>query len=280
MASTLTNISQWISGGATKLQYAISSSGRPYNASALTAGNDSGMTDVDGFRIASFSFPEARTLQIEGDDGVRGSIIFAGNTTPTFTLAFSDLTMSFMNAVQGTTVDDAQSVYDIGILDPANLSFPDLFIMMTRRAPSTEAGEEGNGYETVVFPLCTGIFTGMGDFNTGDNAGEYSYQFTVNRVSQLPFGETLTTANHGTTEASGFIFWSQEIPTFDVFIQDNSTTAWTPNNTIAANSQVIAFDGASGASAATLAVTLSSGDITFTAQTSGNITTAMYERVG
>lgn len=278
MASTLTNISQWISGGATKLQYSISSSGRPYDSSALSAGEDSGMTDVEGFRVASVSFPEPRILQIEGDDGVRGSIIFPANSTPTFTLAFSDMNIAFLDAVQGTTADDAQSKYDIAIIDPAGLTFPDLFIMMTRRSVSTEAGSEGNGYETVVFPLCTGVFTGTGDFNTGDNAGEYGFQLTVNRVSQLPFGETLTTAAHGTDEASGFIFWSEQIPTFDVFIQDNSETSWTLNNTLASNSQAIAFDGAAGASAATLSVTISTNDLQFTAQTSGNITTAMYER--
>lgn len=279
MASTLVNISQWITGGAKKLQYATSSSGRPYDSSSLTAGNGTGMADVEGFRTSAVSFPEPRILNVEGDDNFRGSIIFPGNTSPSFTLAFSDISTAFLDAVQGTTTDDAQSIYDVGILDPGSLSFPDLFIMMTRRAVSTEAGSEGNGYESVVFPLCTGAFTGAGDFQTGDNAGEYGFQITVNRVSQLPWGETLTTGNHGTAEASGFIFWSEQIPTFDVFIQNNVLTAYTLTNTLAANQQAIGFDGAAGASAATLAVGISVNDITFTAQTSGNITTAMYERL-
>lgn len=279
MAATLTNISQWVSGGASKMQYATSSSGRPYDSSSLTAGNESGMTDVEGFRVSGVSFPQPRILQIEGDDGVRGSIIFPSNSTPTFTLAFSDMNIAFLDAVQGTTADDAQSTYDMAILDPTGLTFPDLFIMITRRAVSTEAGSEGNGYESLVFPLCTGVFTGPGDFNTGDNAGEYSFQLTVNRVSQLPWGETLTSGAHGTTEASGFMFWSEKIPTFDVFIQNNSDTSWTLTKTLASNSQAIAWDGAAGASASTLAVTISTNDLTFTAQTSGNITTALYERV-
>lgn len=279
MASTLTNISQWLSGGARKFQYSVSSSGRPYDAGSLTAGNNSGMTDVEGFSVAAVSFPEPRILNIEGDDTVRGSIIFPGNTLPSITLTFADFTMAFLDAIQGTTADDAQSVYDFGILDPNNLSFPDLFVMFTRRSPSTEAGSEGTGYESLVFPLCTGAFTGTGDFNTGDNAGEYGFQLTINRVSQLPWGETLTTANHGTTEASGFIFWSEQIPTFDVFIQNNSATSFTLTKTLASNQQAIAFDGAAGASAATLAVSISTNDLTFTAQTSGNITTALYERV-
>lgn len=279
MVSTLTNISQWVSGGAKKFQFATSSSGRPYDDSSLTAGNSAGMTDVEGFSVASVSFPEPRILNIEGDDSVRASIIFPGNTLPSLTLGFRDLALSFLNSIQGTSTDDAQSIYDFGIIDPGTLSFPDLFLMMTRRAVSTEAGSEGNGYETVVFPLCTGTFTGGGDFSTGDNAGQYGFQLTVNRVSQLPWGETLTTANHGTTEASGFIFWSEQIPTFDVFIQNNSDTSFTLSKTLASNSQAIAFDGASGASAATLAVTISTNDLTFTAQTSGNITTALYERV-
>lgn len=280
MASTLVNISQWITGGAAKAQYATSSSGRPYDNSSLTAGNSAGMSDIDGLRTVSVSFPEARILNIEGDDSVRGSIQFEGNTLPSFTMAHADFVSAFYNASMGTITDDAQSVYDFVMLDPGNRTFPDLFLMFSRRSVSTEAGSEGNGYETIIFPLCTVTFTGAGDFQTGDNAGEYSFTVSVNRVSQLPWGETLTIANHGTTSASGFMFWSEEIPSFDVFIQDNSTTSFTLTHTLASNSQAIAWDGASGVSPATLAVTISTNDLTFTAQANNNITTALYERVG
>lgn len=279
MASTLTNISQWITGGASKVQYAISSSGRPYDSASLTAGNSSGMTDIDGFRTANITMPQATILQIEGDDGVRGTIMFEGTQLPTFDMVFSDYPTTFIDTIQGTTLDDAQSIYDIGIIDPVDREFKDIFLMLTRRAVATEAGSEGNGFETLVFPLCTVSLTGVGNFQTGANAGEYTFNVSVNRVSQLPYGETLTEGAHGTTAASGFIFFSEQIPTFDVFIQNNVLTSFTLSKTLASNSQAIAFDGAAGASASTLAVTISTNDLTFTAQASGNITTALYERV-
>ena len=279
MAATLINVSQWISGGSAKAQYAVSSSGRPYDSSSLTAGNSSGMTDIEGFASASISFPEARLLQIEGDDGVRGSIQFEGAELPSFEMAFADFTASFYNAVMGTITDDAQSIYDFMILNPGSRTFPDLFITLTRRSVSTEAGSEGSGYETLVFPLVTATFSGPGDFATGDNAGEYGYTMSVNTVSVLPWGESLSVANHGTTTASGFLFWSESIPTFDVFIQNNSDTTFTPAHSKASNAQVIAWDGASGGATSTLPVTYSTDDISFTAQTSGNITTALYERL-
>lgn len=281
MATTLTNIARWISGGFAEAQYAVSSSGRPYDSATLTETNISGTTVLKGAKTANIEIPEAEILQIHGDDGVRGVIQFPGNALPTFNMVFSDLTQSFVNALQGTTAIDAQSIYDFLILDPANRTFPDIFLMLTRRAVSTVAGSTGNGYETVLFPQATVSFAGPSGYQTGANEGEYSFKVTVNRTGILPWGTALTTAVHGTTEASGFIFWSQYVPTFDVAIKDGIITDWTLTKTYAANAQAIAWDTASGVTT-TDAVTVDDANNqvdSVSAGASGDILTVLYEKV-
>lgn len=281
MAATITNVGRWISGGFAEMQYAISTSGRPYNSATLTAGNIAGTTVLKGAKTANIQIPQADILQIPGDDGVRGVIQFPGNALPTFDLVFSDITTSFVNALQGTTVVDAQSIYEWTILDPANRSFPDIFLMMTRRAVSTEAGSEGNGYETIVFPLATVSFAGPSGFSTGANAGEYTFNVTINRVSIFPWGTPLSTATHGTTGASGFMFWSQYVPTFDVAIKDGTITDWTLTKTFAANAQALGWKTVSGTTSTDAVTEDAVGNQvdSVSAGASGNILTILYEKV-
>jgi hypothetical protein len=285
MASTLLNLSRWISGGFAEAAYAISSSGRPYDAStaveATTGADVYGMTVLKGAKTANIQIPQAEILQIPGDDGVRGVIQFPGNALPTFDMVFSDLTMSFANAMQGTITDDVQSVYDFLLLDPENRSFPDIFLQLTRRAVATEPGSTGNGYETVLFLQSTVSFAGPSGFSTGANAGEYTFNVAVNRTSILPWGEPLTIGAHGSSAASGFIFWSEQVPTFDVAIKDGVVTDWTLSKTLASNAQAITFKTVSGTTSSDTA-TVDAGNNqvdSVAAGASGNILTIMYEKV-
>jgi hypothetical protein len=281
MATTLINISRWISGGFAEAQYSKSSSGRPYDSSTLDATEIQGMTVLKGAKTANVQIPAAEILQIPGDDGVRGVIQFPGNALPAFDIVFSDLTLSFVNLLQGTTVIDAQTIYDVQIIDPANRSFPDIFLMLTRRAVSTEAGATGNGYETIVFPQATVSFAGASGFQTGANAGEYTFNVTINRTSVLPWGTALSTGTHGTTAASGFIFWSQSVPTFNVAKKDGIITSWTLTSTFASNGQAIAWKDVSG-TITTDAVTPDTANNqvdSVAAGASGDILTVLYEKV-
>lgn len=281
MATTLANVSRWISGGFAEVQYTRSSSGKPYNSGSLTAGNIAGTTVLKGAKSANIQIPQAEILQIPGDDGVRGVIQFPGNALPTFDLVFSDLTTSFANAMQGTIAIDVQSIYEWLILDPANRTFPDIFLILTRRAVSTEAGVTGNGYETIVFPQSTVSFAGAGGHQTGANEGEYTFNVSVNRTGILPWGTALSNATHGTTEASGFIFWSQYVPTFDVAIKDGTITDWTLTKTYAGNAQAMVWKTVSGTTSTDTGSVDTVGNQWdgAAAGSSGNILTVLYEKV-
>lgn len=275
MASTLTNIGQFVSGGFSRVQYTLSSSGLPYGTLAA-AGSGQGMTIVEGAKAANPTLGNAEILQITGDNGVRAAIQFPSSALPTFDLTFADLTAAFLNALQGTTTDDAQSIYDFVLLDPEEPPAIDLFLLLTQKSVSTEAGSEGNGYLNIIFPLCTATLTGLPNMQTGANEGTFTFSVTVNRVSQLPWGEALSVASHGTTKVSGFIFFSEAIPTIDVFTQNGTDSSYTPTQTLNSNEQVIAWDDIAGTTG-TLAITPSSGDFTFTASTSGYGTLFLYE---
>jgi hypothetical protein len=278
MASSLTNVSQWLNGGARIVQQVQSTSGLPYGT-APSAGSIAGMTDLPGIQTANINFNEAEVLEIPGDDGIRGIIVFPNESLPTIDFEFADFTGSFFDSAQGLTADDAQSTYDFYLLGSKGVTLTDQFLMLTRRAVSTEAGSEGNGYETVIFPLCTITSNGVGSFSTGANSSPYSYRAVANRVSQFPWGEALSTGSHGADNAVGFLFWSEQVPTFDVFTQNNSDTTATPTKTLASNDQVIAWDDVAGTSS-TLATTIDgSNDFSFTAQAENNVTVFLYERI-
>lgn len=246
MSSTLLNISEWASGGFAETQHQISTSGKPYDSSTLDATEIQGMTRVKGGKSANISIPEAEILQIPGDDGVLGVLQFPGNALPEFDLVTSALNLAFVNTAQGTITVNAQNVYDFLILDPANRVFRDIFLMLTRRALSLEAGSTGNGYESIIFPQATVSFSGVGQMQTGANEGEYTCKVTANRASVLPWGTALSTGTHGTTGAGAFMFWSQYIPTWDVAKKDGIITSWNLTKTFAANAQIIAWKNVSG----------------------------------
>lgn len=280
MAATLTDVAQWIAGGFQEAQFANSTSGIPYTSS-LSAGNIAGTTVLKGAKSANIEIPEAEILQIPGDDTVRGVIQFPGNALPTFDLIFSDLTRSFVDTLQGTIAVDVQSVYEWLILDPANRTFPDIFLILTRQAYSTEAGSTGNGYESILFPQCTISFSGPSGHQTGANEAEYKFKVTVNRTTQLPWGTPLSTGTHGTTAASGFMFWSEAVPTFDVAKKNGSTTDWTLTKTYASNAQAVVWKNVSG-TASTDTGSVDSGNNQWdgaAAGSSGDLLIVFYEKV-
>lgn len=277
MASPLLNVDQFVAAGFERAQFAISSSGLPFNTASPPAQDAVvGMTILQGAKAANPTLGAAEILQITGDNGVRASIQFPSNANPQFDLSFTDMTGAFLNAIQGTTTIDLQSVYDFFTLNPGNPPQIDIALLLTTRGQSTEAGNEGTGYYSLLFPLCTAVLTQLPNMQTGPNEGTFGFSVNVNSVSKLPWGTALSQGTHGTTSASGFLFFSKGIPTFDVYRHDGTATSFTPTQTLNSNEQMIAWNDIDG-TPVTLAVTPSSGDVTFTAQTADDYQLTMYE---
>ena len=271
MAATLVNISNWIGAGANHAQYVLSQSGKP-KSSDLANDSSRGMTQLKGIETANWQLAASSVVSIPGDDGVLGQISFPGTELPSFEMTLSELPVAFINAIQGTSTVDVQTTYDFLALDPKDADDVDMFIMLSRKSLSTESGSEGSGYETVIFPLCTVSFQGTNYAN--QSPGAFNFTVTVNRVSQLPWGLDLGSSVTGKEQVSGFMFWSEQIPTFGVYKEDGVETSFTLSNTIASNSQLIGFDNVG----ATNALGLSTNDATFSVGSAGDILTVLYEK--
>lgn len=270
MATTLTNVSNWYGAGFDRMQYVLSDSGL-IKISDLSNGNGRGMTRLNGVKTANWAFGEDATVDIPGDDQVLAKVTFEGDTLPKFDVVVSEMAVALVNAIQGTSIVDAQSIYDFLAIGPKDRDYVDLFVLLTRRAPSAESGSEGSGYENVVFPLCQMSYRGSG--MALQQPGEHTFSVTVNQVTQLPWGVDLSGSVTGKEKVAGFMFFSQYPATFEGLKEDGAATTYTLTQTIAANSQLIGFDNVG----ATNALGLSSNDATFTAGSAADRMTILYE---
>ena len=203
MASTILNVSQWVKGGADSVQQSRSTSGRPYG-DLPAAGEGVGMLDLPGLNSASFTAGEPEILEIEGGDGIRAVIQFPNDTLPQVDLEFADFQGEFYNDTQGLNVIDVQSVYNFYVLGAGSTVLTDQFLMLTRKAVSTQAGSQGNGFETLLFPLASiSPLNPYGDAATGPNQANNSYRASMNRVSLTPWGQTISEATNAATSAGG-----------------------------------------------------------------------------
>lgn len=270
MATSKTNIDRWFAAGFDRAQFVKSAAGL-LKMSDLANGNGRGMTRINGVKTANWQFGEVNTVPIEGDNQILAKITYEGDTLPRFDLMVSEFAIAVLNEIQGTTTIDVQSTYDFAGIGPKDPDYTDMFLMLTRNAPSTESGNEGSGFENVIFPLCGMSYRGTN--LAYQQAGEYPYSVTVNRITQTPWGIDLSGSVSGKEKLAGFKFWSEAPPSFAVFKEDGVLTAYTLPQTIAGNSQLIGFDDAG----ATNALGLTDNDATFTAGSAGERLTILYE---
>lgn len=278
MATSFTNISTWGAGGFSLIQQIRSTSGLPYDSNNAPAqGASVNMADLDGAVELELDFGEAEVIELDADNGVIGAIVLPNENLPRVRMGWRQFQGSFMNDIEGLTAEDAQSTYNLYHIGAKGVTLTDQFMMFHRPGPSLEAGEEGNGFETLILPLLQLTFDGFDNWGTGNTKSLYTVSGTVNRVTQFPWGSSLVEGTHGTTKVAGWLMWSQHIPTFQVYKDDGAATTVTNGKTLAENNQVIAWSDITG-SPATLATGLSSNNFTITAQSADELHLFMSER--
>lgn len=267
--------------GFDRIQYAVSSSGIPTDYASL-ANDDSplGLTRLFAAQAADVSLPEPTTVQIPGDDGVDAQFQFDVTELERFALSMGRSNYAFVNNIQGTSNIDLQSTYSMLPRNPKGRDFTDIFLLLTRRSQKRN-GTTGGGYEHVVVPNATGSYLGSSYETQG--AGVFNYQVSSNYVNQTFYGNALGgDANEvgGKDFASSFELNTDYPVTIDVYRSDGTATSFTPTQTPRTGGTIIAWDAGDLALAtvpSTIAVTLSTGDFTFTAPDSGDYIIVLYE---
>jgi len=270
---------QYNAAGFERVQVGRSSGGLPYYG-GLTGGSASGygLTRLYAANAADATMPEPTTVPIEGDDGIDAQFQFDVTELETFQLTFGRQDYAVLNDVQGTSNIDLQSTYSMALRNPKGRDFTDMFVLLSRRAQKRN-GTTGGGYEHVLIPLATLTYTGSTMGTQG--AGYYNYSVTANYVDRTFYGTKLgsdASEVGGKDNGSSFEFVTDYPVSIDVWEEDGSATDFTPTQTIRTSGTVLAWSWDKTATAAsTKSVSVSSGDITFTAGTDGDLIVAIYE---
>jgi hypothetical protein len=87
MATALTHVKQFISAGFDMAQWGVRRNAIPYGPTGTIAQNNSAeLSRIFTVKTADVSVPEADVVPITGDDGLRGSFLFASNQPISFTM--------------------------------------------------------------------------------------------------------------------------------------------------------------------------------------------------
>lgn len=270
------------SAGFDRIQYAVSTDGIPTDFSGIASDAVAGLSRLAAAQAADVSIPAPNVVTIPGDDGIDAQFLFDVTELESFEMTVGRSNYGFVNALQGTSTINLQSAISMLPRNPKGRDYPDMFFLLTRRAQLRD-GSTGAGYEHVLVPKATVAYLGSPFETQGE--GVYTYQVTANYVPQTFYGQALGaggTEVGGKNEMSSFEMYSEYPVTVDVYKSDGTATSFTPSKTPRTGGLLLAWDAGDLALATaptTLSVSLSEGDITFTAPDSGDYIIALYETV-
>lgn len=222
------NIARWIAAGFNRMHYAIlDGAGIAIGTStSLAAGSDSAAGRLFNVNTANVSIPAARTVPVEGDDGIAGSFIFPFAEVVTFDIESGEFDQTFRALAESTT---NQALGDItwSPVAPKDPAYRQMSLNLIGRAQSQSSGSVGvEGYmnilipKAVVVPIHTG---GLGNAAAQSNR----YNVTVQLSDIYPWGSAITNALNGTTAAHMFDGYSEYPVTFHSFTGNNAITTVT-----------------------------------------------------
>lgn len=210
-----TNVRKVIAAGFINMFYGITDSngyiiGNTLTAPAVGVAAGSPMGRIDGVKTSDITITEPEVVTVTGDDGALGQFVFDPATLPSFVLEVGMTDLDFEALAHGTLV---QNVGDLSIspLQPKNPVYPDMFLILQRRAKSKAAGSDGvSQWEGVFIPKAQLVPLGSPNF-TERAAASFRYRVNTNIADRMATGITLSDAANG-TEASPVIKFTAENP--------------------------------------------------------------------
>lgn len=234
----MANLTQWIAAGFERMYYGgvVSNylTGSTLTAPAAGTTTGSGMGKLDGVQTADVTIPEPEDVPVSGDDDTLGKFTFPSTETPSFTIETGTANLGFDALVQGTTTY-ADGSFTYGVLQPNAPDFPDICLLLSRRAKSRVTGSIGTAvWEHLLIPKANIIPLGSSGF-TGRSAASFRYRVVANKADTFPTGMAVSDANFATTGGSLFPFTSDNRVTMHRATGNGTATAFTVDYTPASS---------------------------------------------
>ncbi len=185
----------------------------------------SGMGRIDGVKTSAVAIAEPETVAVTGDDGVLGQFIFPPTDTPSFVIETGVNDLDLIAKFQGTKVEDAGDI-SIGILQPNAPSFPDVCLILQRRAKSRASASVGvSAWEGIIIPKCVLVPLGADTF-TERGVATFRYKVSVNISTTMPWGKAIGETDNGTDGGAIFPFTAENRVHCHTFIGDGTISAF------------------------------------------------------
>ena len=231
----MANVTQFNSAGLATVFWAMNNSaGYPCGtAGTLSNGADASMARLIG--VESFSLPlqEPRQASIPGDDDIQAIYLFPPETLPNGDIVLGNIDLTFWAKQQGMVVY-ADGEYSGVVGQPDQPTYGNMTFIVNAQAKSAQSGSVGNpGYRVKVYPKVQAVPIGDAGQQAA-TATKFTHKLIANKSDKLPWGESFTVANHGTTRAAVYEYYSDYRHVLHTHIGDGSDTSFTLGYTPAA----------------------------------------------
>lgn len=231
-----TGISTFTSAGIDRVLWARNNAnGIPMGAAGTLAnGADAAMSRLKGIQNFNVALQQPRRVNIPGDDGVQAQFLFEADTLPSGDMVLGVFNAALVAAAQGSkTYTDGD--FSGFVLQPGSPTYNQLTIMTISQAKSSDSGSGGEaGFLVMIFPKVQ--IVPLGATGLANAAGtNFTHALTITKSSKLPWGLAFSVANHGTTEAAGYGFFSENRVMLHTHVGDNTDDAMTLSETPAAD---------------------------------------------
>lgn len=279
-----TNVEQFNSAGIERVYWAVNSpAGYPYGITGSIAnGSDASMARIIGTQSFNLPLQPPRQVSIPGDDSVQAIYFFSAETLPNGDMVLGNIDLNLWAKSQGINVY-ADGDFDTVVGQPDSPTFNQLTLMTVSQAKSAMSGSVGNaGWYINIFPRVQ--LVPIGNQGLSNAAGtSFTHQMIANVTDKLPWGQSFTVANHGTTRAAMYQFYSENRVCMHTHISDAADLTFTLSYLPAAasgNKVKLWRNGTALAYTTDYTVNASTGVVTLvSAGTAADVVVARYEHV-
>jgi hypothetical protein len=247
----LDNIAQLIAAGFARGQVAkLNSGGYPMGLTGtLSAGSSVGLYDIQGVQNANVQIPQAEKTTVMGNNQVMAAFLWKPGDTPEWDMDCAVIDMDLAAAAENVKVRDLDK-WSIHPIAAEDLVYDTMMLLLSTNAQSKDSGSDGlDLWYHVLIPRVQMAYLGPAGLTMrGENLARY--HCIVSPTSLLPWGESMSLDNEGTTRAPILEWISEYKLSIDTIALEAATAqitlAYTPAmDAVTAGSGILGFSDGS-----------------------------------